>query len=101
MLWTGERAPSAELARRFDVRRLSADELAVLGIEAVPMLVVVDPLGVVRYAGGYTDRKQGPVFRDVEILMMARALMPITGSPVYGCATSERLHSRLALLPVP
>ncbi|HEY3500418.1 MAG TPA: hypothetical protein VGK73_37255, partial [Polyangiaceae bacterium] len=57
VLWVGKAPPPPELARRFRVARLSSAELAGLGVEAAPSLVVVDSEGRVRYAGGYTSRK--------------------------------------------
>ena len=100
VLWVGDEAPATELVARFETRRIRASELAELGIEAVPMLIAVDPNGDVRYVGGYTDRKQGPVFRDLDVLTMARVIA-LSPMPVYGCATSERLQRQLARLPVP
>ena len=101
VLWVGDIEPSAELVRRFDVRRVAAADLASYEIEAAPLLVAVSPDGMVRYAGGYTDRKQGPVFHDVEVLAAARASIEVPGLPLFGCATSERLKGALAALPTP
>ena len=100
VLWVGDLEPAPELTRRFDVRRVTAAELAAYAIEAVPLLVAVTPANEVRYAGGYTDRKQGPVYHDVEILAAARE-RDVTAIPLFGCATSERLRHALAALPVP
>jgi len=101
VLWVGDLEPSAELVRRFDVRRVTAADLARYEIEAAPLLVAVTPDGDVRYAGGYTDRKQGPVFHDLDILAAARASADLPSFPLFGCATSERLKSALANLPTP
>ncbi|HEY4244457.1 MAG TPA: hypothetical protein VGM88_31805 [Kofleriaceae bacterium] len=101
VLWIGDVDPPAELAARFDVRRVTPAELAKLGIEAAPLLVAVSPDGVVRYAGGYTDRKQGPVNHDLEILAAARGDGPVPSFPLFGCAVSERLQQALSTLPSP
>ncbi len=101
VLWVGDVEPSAELVRRFDVRRVTAADLARYEIEAAPLLVAVTPDGDVRYAGGYTDRKQGPVFHDLEVLAAARASVELPSFPLFGCATSERLKDALANLPTP
>jgi hypothetical protein len=101
VLWVGGNDPSSELTDRFDVRRVTAADLASFEIEAAPLLVVVSPDGDVRYAGGYTDRKQGPVFHDLEILAAARGSADLPALPLFGCATSERLRTALAKLPTP
>ena len=56
---------------------------------------MVDPAGVVRYAGGYTARKQGLELRDRQILgdLMASGTTPLL--PLYGCAVSKRLQAIL------
>ncbi len=100
VLWVGA-APPAELDRRFDVRRVSADQLAHLGIEAAPSMVALDPSNHVVYSGGYTDRKQGPVIEERRILADARAARPIKTLPVFGCAVSRRLKTELSTLPTP
>jgi hypothetical protein len=101
VLWIGDTAPPSALEQHFDVRRIARTRLAALGIEAAPLLVAIAPNGDVPYAGGYTDRKQGPVEHDVEILSAVRASLPAASLPVFGCATSDRLRARLALLPTP
>ena len=101
VLWVGDLAPSVDLTRRFDVRRVTAADLATYEIEAAPLLVAVAPDGAVRYAGGYTDRKQGPVIHDLELLAAARSAIEIPALPLFGCATSERLQRALASLPTP
>ena len=99
VLWVGSHDPDPALARRFDLRRVAASDLARMGIEATPMLIAVDPDGRVRYAGGYTDRKQGPVIDDARILDASRRPGLIASLPVFGCAVSDRLRSELSLLP--
>jgi hypothetical protein len=99
VLWVGQREPDARLTQRFDLRRVGSADLARMGIEATPMLLAVDPGGVVRYAGGYTDRKQGPVIEDARILDAARRPERVASLPVFGCAVSERLRAELSTLP--
>ena len=93
--------PDPALTARFDVRRIAPADLAKLGIESAPMLVAVDPQGVIRYAGGYTERKQGPVIDDLRILAEARTSARLASLPLFGCAVSDRLRRELSLLPVP
>jgi hypothetical protein len=99
VLWVGDQPPRAELEGRFDVRRLSMADLARLGIEAAPILLALDPAGDIRYAGGYSDRKQGPVIDDLRILEAAKRPVAVASLPVFGCAVSERLRRGLAALP--
>jgi hypothetical protein len=100
VLWIGAAPPPEGLAQRgFDVRRITRAELTTYGIEAAPLLVAVDPGDLVRYSGGYTDRKQGPVVDDLRILTAARAEGPIATLPVFGCAVSDRLKQGFSALP--
>jgi hypothetical protein len=99
VLWVGGGEPPADLASQFEVRRVTAQQLAGYGIEAAPLLVAMAPDDQVRYVGGYTDRKQGPVFHDLEVLAAARETGEIEGRPLFGCATSDRLREALAVLP--
>ncbi len=101
VLWVGKGAPDPELVRRFDVRRIGQGELGALGFEAAPSLVVLEPGGAVRYSGGYTDRKQGPVIDDLRIMAEAQRPGAVAALPIFGCAVSERLRSALSLLPAP
>ena len=102
VLWVGKTPPPSELSARFRVRRLPSTELASLGIEAAPSLVALDPESRVRYAGGYTNRKQGPVIDDLRILeSVRRGDADVTPLPVFGCAVSDRLKRAFATLPLP
>ncbi len=101
VLWVGAAAPDPELARRFDVRRLTQVDLARLGVESAPLLVALDPSDRPAYVGGYTDRKQGPDIRDLKILAEMQGQRELSSLPVFGCAVSERLQRALALLPAP
>jgi hypothetical protein len=99
VLWVGDEAPPGELAERFDVRRISEEDLGRFGIEAAPMLVAVDPDGHVRYAGGYSERKQGPELEDLRLLRAAKLPGVVAAFPLFGCAVSDRLKEQLARLP--
>ena len=101
VLWVGNLAPRAELEQRFDVRRVGSGDLAAYGIEAAPLLIVADPTGHLRYVGGYTTRKQGPVVDDLRIFDESRREDVVASLPVFGCAVSDRLKRALAVLPTP
>lgn len=101
VLWVGPLAPPSALEHRFDVRRVTSDDLSRYGIEAAPLLVVLSPGGQIRYAGGYTERKQGPNIDDLRILDDARRPGVLASLPVFGCAVSDRLRRQLARLPTP
>jgi hypothetical protein len=78
------------------VEEISADELAQrFHIESVPLLVIVDPTGVLRYVGGYTLRQQGLDYQDLEILAQLRQNRATHSLPIYGCAVSRQLKSYL------
>lgn len=62
------------------------------GFEAAPVMVVADPRGRVRYLGGYTDRKQGAVVRDVDIVRRLQRGEAVAALPLFGCAVSARLQ---------
>ncbi len=101
VLWVGDEAPDPTLERAFVVRRVSQEELALMGVESAPLLVVLDPRNEARYVGGYTERKQGPGIRDLQIFADAQKTGVLASLPVWGCAVSERLKSALAALPAP
>jgi hypothetical protein len=86
---------AALAAKGLRVTRLTPAELAALSIEAAPLLIVAGPDGRVRYAGGYSERKQGPEPRDVEIVRALRAGDETTSLPLFGCAVSEGLRRTL------
>ena len=64
-------------------------------VESAPLLVITDPAGQVRYAGGYTSRRQGLDYRDTEILRSLRAGKTVDSFPLYGCGVSRELQARL------
>jgi len=101
VLWVGKAAPDPLLERAYRVKRVTSTELASFGVEATPLLVVLDPSNHVRYAGGYTERKQGPVIDDLRILAEAQRTSSLASLPVFGCAVSDRLKRALGVLPAP
>jgi hypothetical protein len=83
-------------ARGIAVVNVTPRELAAhYRIESAPLLLVVDPAGDVRYAGGYTERKQGPEIEDVELIERLLREESTTPLPLFGCAVSERLQAIL------
>jgi hypothetical protein len=70
-------------------------------IVAAPSFVVTAPDGSVRYAGGYTTRKQAPDPRDRDILAALRMGRQVEPLPVLGCAVSEKLQADLNPLRIP
>jgi hypothetical protein len=99
VLWVGNQPSDPALDQHYRVKRSTSAELARLGIDAAPLLVVLDPQGALRYVGGYSDRKQGPVLDDLRILGQAQRPGVLASFPVFGCAVSERLRQQLAIIP--
>ena len=88
-------------AAGFDTRSIDPETLhETYGIEAAPLLVVADPSGHVRYVGGYGDRKQSPVLRDVEIAARIARGDAVDPLPLFGCAVSASLRSSVDPLGV-
>lgn len=83
-------------ARGFRVVETDANELEErYHVKAVPLLVVFGADSAVRYAGGYTERKQGPEPSDLSIIARARTDSTLRALPVFGCAVAEELRTRL------
>lgn len=83
-------------ARGFAVEVVTEVELARrFGVESAPLFAVVDPEGTVRYAGGYTRRKQGSDVHDVEIVAALRRGDGAAELPLFGCAVSRELQRTL------
>jgi hypothetical protein len=98
VLLAGEDGELAARARAAGYR-VEAIEAAQLGaryhITAAPLFVVVDPDDDVRYAGGYTSRKQGPDPQDAAILTSLTQNGQASALPLFGCAVSKRLQALL------
>ncbi len=64
-------------------------------IQSAPMLAVMDPSSVLRYLGGYTERKQGLMIADATIIDRLRTERPVVELPLFGCAVSRSLQAML------
>lgn len=77
---------------KFSVELISPEALlAQYGVESAPLLVVADRNGTIKYAGGYTRRKQGLDYQDQSIVRQLMAGGQVDPLPLYGCAVSQRL----------
>lgn len=86
--------------RPFTLHDVPEADLAKLGIPAVPLLLVV--VGdEVRYSGGYTERKQGLVVRDLELIELVRRGERPAPLPLFGCAVDEKLRRERNPLRIP
>lgn len=86
-------AANALLAGRLSVIGATADTLrARYHIESAPLLLLLDADDVVRYAGGYSERKQGIALRDVQIIEELAAKRRPAELPLFGCAVSKELQ---------
>lgn len=82
--------------KHIPVQVISRDELkSIYNIPAAPIMVVADPHGTIRYAGGYTARKQGPDIRDVAVISDVMQQHPAAPIPLFGCAVSATLSAML------
>ena len=63
------------------------------GVESAPLLVITKDDGTICYSGGYTSRKQGLDFQDVEIVSRTISGSMVEGLPVFGCAVSSELKA--------
>ena len=99
VLWVGKGEPDPALDRHFRVQRITSSELSRLSIEAAPLLVVLDPGDGLRYSGGYSAQKQGPVLDDLRIFEESVLSGALAALPILGCATSDRLRQQLAIVP--
>jgi hypothetical protein len=95
-------ASTAEIAAHgFDLDVVTPDRLAAdYHIEAAPLLVIVDPHDTVRYAGGYTPRKQADDVRDLAVISAVVHGEPVESLPAFGCAVGSSLRSTLDPLGV-
>jgi len=98
VLWVGPGEPDPALNQHFRIERLTSAELARFGIQAAPLLAVLDPTNHLRYVGGYSARKQGPQIDDLRIFSEAQTAS-LPGLPLFGCAVSERLRQQLSIIP--
>jgi hypothetical protein len=99
VLWFGRGEPDPALDAHFRVSRVTAADLSRFGIDAAPLLVVLDPQDRIAYSGGYSERKQGPVLDDLRIFDGAQHAGTLAGLPVFGCAVSDELGQQLSIFP--
>ncbi len=64
-------------------------------IESVPLLVVADATGHIRYSGGYTDKSGAVDVEDAAIIDGVRAGRAVDARPVFGCAVSSRVQEAI------
>jgi hypothetical protein len=82
--------------RGFEIINTTSSELRErFHVQAVPLLLVLGPDGVIRYSGGYTERKQGLDIRDRQIIEGLVENRPAPELPVFGCAVSKQLQRLL------
>jgi hypothetical protein len=88
-----------DLAARAQANGFKVDHVAAIdlkskyGVEAAPLLVVVDPTSQICYSGGYTNRKRGFEVQDTTIVSKLLAGKAVETLPVYGCAVSKSLQT--------
>jgi hypothetical protein len=83
-------------ARGIQVVNTSAAELRDrYHVQAAPLLLVSGPDGALRYSGGYTERKQGQLIRDLEVMQELVQNHEPPELPVFGCAVSRQLQQLL------
>ncbi len=98
LLLVGDDASSVRRAKAagFHVITLSPQELQErYGIVSAPLLLVLSPEHKLRYAGGYTQRKQGFANEDLEILEALQSGATPAELPLYGCGVSKELQQLL------
>lgn len=61
-------------------------------VESAPLLLVTDGAKAVRYAGGYSERKQSLDLQDVQIIRGLMTEQKATRLPIFGCAVSRELQ---------
>jgi hypothetical protein len=96
-----EATTAAIPAHGFELDVVTPDQLAAdYHIEAAPLLVIVDPHDTVRYAGGYTPRKQAADVRDLAVITAVLRGETVESLPAFGCAVGRSLRSTLDPLGV-
>jgi hypothetical protein len=98
VVWIGrlDAAHDRLLARGYTVEALEPAELERrYGVSSAPLLTIESPEGALRYSGGYTSRKQGPVIEDLAILSHLEHGDEVASLPIFGCAISQSLKSRI------
>lgn len=104
VLWVGRDAESEARLAAAGLRVVDVDPQVLqdrFGVEAAPVLVVLDEQDRARYVGGYTARKQGPDIQDRKILTALLGGAVPDENPVLGCAVSARLDKALNPVGLP
>ena len=70
------------------------------GLESAPLFLVLGPAREVRFLGGYTARKQGLHYQDINTLNQLRAGTKPSPLPVFGCGVSNALQATLDPLKI-
>ncbi len=98
ILFVGADPRKQESAARagYTFTTVSAQELASrFGLEAAPVLVVLDSAGKLRYAGGYYAHPATITPLDERIYNRLATGANVEPLPVFGCAVSSRLQKSL------
>ena len=83
-------------ARKFPVALLSTKAVAErLHVVAVPLLMIVDAGDRIRYAGGYTTRRESRVIEDARVIAEVTAGRQPEPLPIFGCAVAASLQRTL------
>jgi hypothetical protein len=98
ILFVGADAGKQAAAERsgFEFTTISAQDLASrFGLEAAPVLIMFDPAGKLRYAGGYYAHPATVNPLDERLYAQLAAAGNVEPLPVFGCAVSARLQKSL------
>lgn len=96
IVYVGSEPPDAATLLRsngylFDV--VSPQQLfSEYGVQSSPLMMIVDPQGMISYSGGYTSRKQGYAIQEPAIIEQVISGQAVDSLPVYGCAVSSSLR---------
>jgi hypothetical protein len=63
-------------------------------LQSAPTLAILGPADALRYLGGYTERRRGPVLEDRNIIRRTVAGERVPPFPTLGCAVGRRLAAR-------
>ena len=80
----------------FTFTTISADELlSRFGLEAAPVLVILNSAGRLRYAGGYYSEASAIVPLDAKIQARLASGLDVPPFPIFGCAVSPTVKERV------
>ena len=79
---------------KFSIDWVAPEELkSKYGVDAAPLLVVLDSDQTIRYSGAYTARKRGFPIQDVHLITQTLAGEVIQPLPLFGCGISKEMQS--------